>query len=52
MHPQKLRYLSDRAVQEQEAAKVATCAESRLIHFDLAARYRMQARSIELTTER
>lgn len=48
MQPKKLRYLSDRAVQEQDAANAATCAESRLIHFDLAARYRMQARSIEL----
>lgn len=52
MARQRLRYFSDRAVQEQEAAKVATCAESRLIHFDLAARYRMQARSIELTKGR
>lgn len=48
----KLGYLSDRAVQEQEAAKAATCAESRLIHFDLAARYRMHARTIELSKER
>ena len=52
MAPQKQRYLSDRAAQEQEAAKAATCSESRLVHFDLAARYRMQARSIELTKGR
>lgn len=52
MARQKQRYLADRADEEQEAAKAATCSESRLVHFDLAARYRMQARSIELGKQR
>lgn len=46
-----LRYLQDRAVQEQRAARAAQCGTARKCHEQLAARYEAKALQLAISIQ-